>query len=266
MSSEACRYRPWPALALGLALVACAPQSEQGGLVSLPRLQLWGTPEESATPAPAEAQRRVASSVWGVTRPARAWSGWFQSLPVQGSAVPVAGDQLLAACDVAQNKELVGVARRSSVLQAQVRGLGDGRVCVLSLPEAEVDAVHAYRPFADLQVGEPLVGVASQTSRRYVVSRGRLVAKGSSADPYLETTLTAPPGSRSVAVFDAFGNLVGLGAPDAMPGSLLVAFPVPTEAAAQLTAARIGGSPEVQRSLGPVPQPTAQPVPVAVSP
>jgi hypothetical protein len=134
------------------------------------------------------------------------------------------------------------------------------------VPDAEIGAVRAYRPFADLRVGERLVGVASETSRRYVVGQGRLVAKGSSADPYLETTLTAPPGTKSVAVFDAFGNLVGFGAPGAMPGSLLVAFPVPAEAASKLTAVRIGDSPEVQKSLGPVPQPTAQPTPVAVSP
>ena len=77
---------------------------------------------------------------------------------MQGSAVAVASDQLLAACDAAKGKELVSVARRSSVHLAQVRGAGaEGRLCVLSVPDAEVDTVRGYRPFADLQVGEPLV-------------------------------------------------------------------------------------------------------------
>lgn len=260
------RQRGWrwgTLLVLGVSLTACAPWQE-GNVISLPRLQLWKPADRSIAPGPAEAQRRVASSVWSVTQPTGAWRSWFWPQAARGSAVAIASDQLLAACDAAQGKELVGVARRSSMRLARVRGVGaDGRLCILRVPDAEIGVVRAYRPFADLQVGEPLIAVTSQTSRRYVISHGRLVAKGSSADSYLETTLAAPPGASSVAVFDAFGNLVGLGAPGAMPGSLLVAFPVPLEAASQLTAARIGESPEVQKALRAMPQPTARSIPVS---
>jgi hypothetical protein len=255
-----------PGAVLVLVLGACAPHQE-GNTVSLPRIQLWEPANRSTALSPDEARRRMTGSVWGVTQATRGWPGWIQTPPVRGSAVAVASDQLLAACEAADNKELVSVARRSSLHLAQVRGVGaTGRVCALRVADGGIGAVRTYRPFEDLKVGEPIIAVSSKTSRHYVLSEGTLVVKGTSADPYLETTLTAPTGSKSLALFDAFGNLVGFGAPDDMPGSLLVAFPVPPEAATGLKAAWIGGSPEVQRSLASMGQPTLQPMPITVSP
>lgn len=246
------RLRLAALLTSAMLLAACSPMQE-GSTVSLPITELWRPAGGSATPPPAEAERRVALAVWGIGENEAGVSLLRRSL--QGSAIAVADDALLAACDAARGQASLRIARRSSVHLATVEPADpDRRLCVLRAPDVELTPIRAYRPFEDMRVGEPVVAVSSETSRRYAVSRGRLVAKGSAADPYLETTLTAPPGSTSVAVFDTFGNLVGFGAPDPMPGSLLVAFPIPPAAAPRLAAVRIGETPAVLATLEPAPE------------
>jgi hypothetical protein len=234
-----------------MMLVACSSRQD-APTVTLPDVQLWHPADRSVTPSAAEAQRRIALSVWGVT-PGSSDTSMLRQ-PLQGSAIAVAGGWLLVACDAARGQNTVGVARRSSVRRAAMHAAdADRRLCLLRVPDVEMTTVRAYRPFEDVQVGEPLLAVSSETSRRFALSRGRLVAKGSTSDPYLETTLMVPQGSSSVAVFDTFGNLLGFGTPNAMPGSLLVAFPIPPAAVPWLAGARIADSPAVRAVLEPAP-------------
>jgi len=243
------------ALLLTAVLAAGCGRVGADGTVSLPSLRLWPASDRSATPTAAEAQRRIGLAVWAVTPDAAENDAVPRSRPIRGSAVAVAADTLLTSCSVVGNRSAVGIVRRSSFRLARVSGAdADRRLCLLRTAGEELPRVaHAYRPFDDLQVGEPLLAVVSRTSRSFTLVRGWLVAKGSSADPFLETTLAVPADTSSAAVFDAFGNLVGFGSPDPLSDSVLVAMPVPPASIPELAAARIGGSPAVLASLAPAP-------------
>lgn len=183
-----------------------------------------------------EAERLVARAIWGIA-PAG------EDGLVRGSAVAVAADTLLASCAVAPGGE-VRLVRRSAERRVRVAAAGpDRRVCAFRPPGVQLQPVRAYRPFADLRVGETVLAAVSRTSRSFALARGSLTAKGDELDPYLETTLAPPPGTASAALFDAFGNLVGFGAQPAGGDSLLVAAPVPPALAGRLAEARLAGTP-----------------------
>jgi hypothetical protein len=242
------------ALLLTASIAAGCGRVGDDGTVSLPALQLWPVSDRSATPAASEAQRRIGTAVWGVTPGAIEGDVAPRSRPIRGSAVAVAADALLTSCTGIGSHSTVGIVRRSSFRLARVSGAdGDRRLCMLRPAGEELRTAHAYRPFDDLQVGEPLLAVVSRTSRSFTLVRGWLVAKGGSADPFLETTLAVPADTMSAAVFDTYGNLVGFGSPDPLSDSVLVATPVPPASVPRLAAARIGRSPAVLASLAPTP-------------
>jgi hypothetical protein len=250
-------------LALALLAFATAGCGRQGddGTVSLPSLPLWGPEDESATPDPGEAERRIARSIWALVPAAP--SEEPEPGRIRGSAVAVAADTLLATCGSMGQREEVGLLRRSAHRVApRVATDHERRICALRLPGEELRPPHAYRSFADLRVGEPVLAVASRTSRSFTVERGWLVGKGGAADPYLETTLVLPPGTLSAALFDAFGNLIGFGAAGPASDSTLLAAPVPPGLASRLRRVELAASPALLASLAPAPrgQPRPQPV------
>jgi hypothetical protein len=245
-------------LALVVLAVGGCGAANRDGLVSLPTVSLGPAPTASGAEA---TQRRIAGSIWAVAPGAP--SGRVRAPPelVQGSAVAVSPRTLLASCDVAGGQGQVRVARRSSHRAARVAGAdAERRVCALAPTEAELRPVGAYRPFDDLRVGEPILAVASRSSRDFVLARGWLVAKGGPADPFLETTLVLPPGAKSAVLFDGFGNLVGLGSAGPASESVVLATPVPAALAPELAPANLGDSPALLASLAP--EPAASPRPV----
>ena len=263
MPGQPDRGTPRSALALALAVLAAGGCSaaDRDGVVSLPAVSLGRSPQASAAPDPEAALDRFAASIWAVAPGAP--SGRVRAPPelVQGSAVAVSSRTLLASCDVAGGQGQVRVARRSRHRAARVAGAdAGGRVCALEPADADLRPVEAYRRFDDLRVGEPILAVASRSSRDFVLARGWLVAKGGPADPFLETTLVLPPGAKSAVLFDGFGNLVGLGSAGPASESVVLAAPVPSTLAPGLAPAELGDSPALLASLAP--EPTAPPRPV----
>jgi hypothetical protein len=252
------------AFAAALAVLAAGGCGgvDRDGIVSLPAVSLGRAPEApAAAPGPVVALRRIADSIWAVAPGAP--SGRVRAPPelVEGSAVAVSPRALLASCDVVGGQEQVRVARRSSHRVARGAGADAGRrVCALEPADADLRPVEAYRRYDDLRVGEPVLAVASRSSRDFALARGWLVAKGGSADPFLETTLVLPPEARSVVLFDGFGNLVGLGSAGPASESVVLAAPVPASLAPGLAPAELGDSPALLASLAP--EPAAPPRPV----
>jgi hypothetical protein len=128
------------------------------------------------------------------------------------------------------------------------------QVCALQPADVNLRPVRAYRAFNDLRVGEPILAVVSRTSRRFAVERGVLVGKGGHADPYLETTLSVPADTASAALFDPYGNLVGLGSASSGTESLLVGVPVPQDLVPDLAPVRLNGSPALLAEQEPSPR------------
>jgi hypothetical protein len=251
------------ALASALAMLTAGGcgGADRDGVVSLPAVSLGRAPEAPAASGPETALGRIAGSIWAMAPGAP--SGRVRAPPelVQGSAVAVSHRTLLASCDAVGGQGQVRVARRSSHRAARAAGADEGRrVCALEPADADLRPVEAYRRFDDLRVGEPVLAVASRSSRDFVLARGWLVAKGGPADPFLETTLVLPPGARSAVLFDGFGNLVGLGSAGPASESVVLAAPVPAALAPGLAPADLGDSPALLASLAP--EPTAPPRPV----
>jgi hypothetical protein len=68
--------------------------------------------------------------------------------------------------------------------------------------------------------------------------RGSVIGKGSREDPFLETSLTLPAGTRSAALFDRAGNLMGFGSAGPVGDAVVVAVPIAPEAVPALTQVR----------------------------
>ena len=121
----------------------------------------------------------------------------------------------------------------------------------MRVADAPLNVVGGFRSFPDLRVGEPVYAVVSRTSAEYALAEGQLAAKGAASTSLLETTLALPPGTLSAVLFDADGNLVGLGSGGPTVDSVVVGAP--------LSAALVPGL--AQRDLGP---PTTRVAAVAV--
>jgi hypothetical protein len=252
-----------PALAMTLAVLAAGScgGADRDGVVSLPAVALGRAPQAPAASGPEAALDRIAGSIWAVAPGAPSGKVRAPSELVQGSAVAVSPRTLLASCDVVGGQEQVRVARRSSHRAARGAGADAGRrVCAIEPTGADLRPVEAYRRYDDLRVGEPILAVASRSSRGFVLARGWLVAKGGPADPFLETTLVLPLEAKSAVLFDGFGNLVGLGSAGPASESVVLAAPVPPALAPGLVPADLGDSPALLASLAP--EPTAPPRPV----
>ena len=165
----------------------------------------------------------------------------------------VAPDTLLASCQVVGERQQVGVVRHNKYRLAQVAppSQPEQDVCALHVADAPLNVVGGFRSFPDLRVGEPVYAVVSRTSAEYALAEGQLAAKGTASTSLLETTLTLPPGTLSAVLFDADGNLVGLGSGGPTVDSVVVGDPLSAALVPELA----------QRDLGP---PTTRVAAVAV--
>ena len=185
----------------------------------------------------------VARSIWGVVPDPPRRKRDLRPELIEGAAVAVAPDTLLASCQVVGERQQVGVVRHNKYRLAQVAppSQPEQDVCALHVADAPLNVVGGFRSFPDLRVGEPVYAVVSRTSAEYALAEGQLAAKGTASTSLLETTLTLPPGTRSAVLFDADGNLVGLGSGGPTVDSVVVGAPLSAALVPELA----------QRDLGP---------------
>jgi hypothetical protein len=177
-------------------------------------------------PGTDDATLKAASrSIWGVVPEAPRRKADLRPELIRGSAVAVGADTLLASCRVVGERSRVGLVRHNKYRIARVAA-ADGDVCALRVDQGPLVPAQAYRRVGNLQPGEPVFAFTSRTPADLALSRGDLAGTGSAADPFLETTLALPPGAESAVLFDADGNLIGLGSAGPTRDSLVLAAPV----------------------------------------
>ena len=253
-------------MALATALSGCAEMS--GG-------QVWPGRAWLAPPAPQDARppdtlasgRQAARSIWGVVPSAPRRKADLRPGLIQGSAVAVSADTLVANCLVVGGRARVGLVRHNKYRIARVTADAHGQVCRLTVTEGPLTPVAGLRSFADLRVGEPVVALASRTSVEVAAAPGWLAGKGSAGDPFLEATPAVPAGNRSAVLVDGFGNLIGLGAAAPVAGGVVLAVPVGPAAAPSLARRDLGEADVLVAALAPTPraQPRQAPVLLALA-
>ena len=184
--------------------------------------------------------RQAARSIWAVVPSAPRRKADLRPDLIQGSAVAVSADTLVANCLVVGGRARVGLVRHNKYRMARVTADAHGQVCRLTVAEGPLTPVAGLRSFADLRVGEPVVALASRSSAEVAAAPGWLAGKGSADDPFLEATPAVPAGNRSAVLVDGFGNLIGLGAAAPVAGGLVLAVPVGPAAAPSLANRDLG--------------------------
>ena len=253
-------------MALATTLSGCAEMS--GG-------QVWPSRAWFAPPAPQGAQppdtlasgRQAARSIWAVVPSAPRRKADLRPDLIQGSAVAVSADTLVANCLVVGGRARVGLVRHNKYRMARVTADAHGQVCRLTVAEGPLTPVAGLRSFADLRVGEPVVALASRSSAEVAAAPGWLAGKGSADDPFLEATPAVPAGNRSAVLVDGFGNLIGLGAAAPVAGGLVLAVPVGPAAAPSLANRDLGEADVLVAALAPAPraQPRQAPILLALA-
>jgi hypothetical protein len=224
------------ALLQGMLVGGCGPRAEPG-VVSLPAFSVVPPLRTHGSGDRGELERLIGRSVWAVV-PARDGSARSGQTAV-GSAVAVSGDALLANCDVADAATSLAVARRSKYRPVRLEPLaGSGQLCRLRPASVWPRTVAGYRPFADISVGEPVHAVVSKSSRTFALVPGSVVGKGGADDPFLETSVVLPPGTRSAALFDDSGHLVGFGSAGPACDAVVLAVPIMPDAVPWLAQAK----------------------------
>ncbi len=202
------------------------------------------------TPDPAEPAQTAARSVWGLVPDAPRGGADVTPELIRGSAVAVSENTLLASCRAVGDRRAVGLVRRDAYRTATVAARDlDGQVCALRVDQGSLLPVPAFRGLGDLRVGEPVVAFANRTRADLALVRGWLAATSGEPEPFIETTLVLPPDTLSGVVFDAQGNLIGLGSAGPTPDAYTLAAPVADPLAPRLAAVEIGASETVQASL-----------------
>jgi hypothetical protein len=219
--------------------------------------RLFGLDPAGEPDGPGPAVRRASRSIWGVVPDPPRRKADLRPELIAGSAVAIAGDTLLASCRVVGEHRQVGLVRHNKYYRGHVIGAGaDGQICILHAPQAPLQATGGFRRFADLRAGEPIVAVVNRTSAELALTSGWLAAKGGDggSDPVLETTLSLPAATRSAVLFDAHGNLIGLGSAGPVAESVVLGVPVTASLASQLAQKDLGASPALLASLEPAPR------------
>lgn len=226
--------RRFAAACLASLLAGCAgvPGGPEGGLGERLVAMAGVAPAE-----PEEATIKAASrSIWGVVPEAPKRKADLRPELIRGSAVAISPDRLLASCRVVGGRRSVGLVRHNKYRIAQVSARDNG-VCALRVAQGPLAPARGYRSVGDLRPGEPVFAFTSRTSADLALWHGTLASVAVGADPFLETTLALPPETGSAALFDAEGNLIGLGSAGPTAGSLAFAAPV-TEGVAPTLARR----------------------------
>jgi hypothetical protein len=238
--------KPLVVVLAGVSVGACNPMPDDTKTVSLPALSFLPTLTTAAAGADAHAEQVIGRSVWAVApvldpsseKPGR----------VVGSAVAVSGATLLADCDVAGTGGMTMIARRSTRRPAKAVARGSsGGLCELRPADVRLRMASGYRPFHSVEVGEPVLAVVSRSSRSFDLVRGSITGKGSADDPFLETSVILPAGTRSAAMFDRAGNLMGFGSAGLVGDAVVVAVPIVPEAAPWLAQVKPQAKPVVTK-------------------
>ena len=199
-------------------------------------------PASTPTSDPTAAGREATRSIWGVVPSAPRRKADLKPELIQGAAIAVSADTLLADCRATEGRSSVGLVRHNKYRIAKVTHDGARQVCLLTVSEGPLSPAAGYRSFADLRVGEPVTALASRTSAEVVLARGWLVGKGANGDPFLEASSLVPPGTRSAVLVDGFGNLIGVGSAGPVADGMLLASPVGTTAGPFLANRDLGNS------------------------
>lgn len=173
-----------------------------------------------------ELARRVSRSLWALVPDPSGDTGQER---VTGSAVALGPGRLLAACGALGRRTEVALRRHEERRTARVAGSDPtGQACLLAVPDdAPLDPPQGVRDPAGLRPGEAVYAVYNETVDEGVLVEGRL------EDPrggLLRASLGLPGGVGGAVLFDADGNLVGVGAAD--PREAGTAWAVPPERAA----------------------------------
>ena len=153
----------------GALLAGCGSDTGDVETVTLPAFSFLPPQPAPGAADQATVGRLIARSVWAVVPDQGSLAA--SSGAILGSAVAVSGDTLLASCEVAAVGAPVGVIRRSTYRRVRVTAREPaGRLCELRPADVWLRTVAGYRPFDQVQVGEPVLAVVSQTSRRSPLS------------------------------------------------------------------------------------------------
>lgn len=218
-----------------------------GACLPLAVLACSGPDRRDLEPADAAAVRalgrQVARSIWGVVPDPPRHKKDLRPELIRGSAVAVGDDALLASCRVVAGRKQVGLVRHRKYRMARVvRPARHGQLCLLRVADAPLNVAQGFRSFADLREGEPLYAILSRTSADYELAEGQLAAKRGRGDRFLETTLLLPPRGLSAVLFDAGGNLVGLGSGGPTADSVVTAVPLEADLVPRLARRDLGGA------------------------
>ena len=74
-----------------------------------------------------------------------------------------------------------------------------------------------------------------------------MIGKGAPDDPFLETSVVLPPTTRSAAMFDRSGDLIGFGAAGPVGDAVALAVPIMPEAVPWLPMAHAGSAQDARR-------------------
>jgi hypothetical protein len=194
-----------------------------------------------AGPVAATGPKAAARSIWGVVPDPPRRKADLRPELIEGSAVAVAADTLLASCRVVGDRTSVGLVRHNKYRIAKVSAVDSERtICALRVAQGPLIPARGYRSLGNLRPGEPVFAFTSRTSADLALSRGVLAGTSTSGDPFLETTLLLPTGARSAVLFDEDGNLIGLGSAGPTRDSLVLAAPVTGSMAPQLASRDLG--------------------------
>jgi hypothetical protein len=224
--------------------------------------RIFGFDPPAEPDGPETTVRQASRSIWGVVPDPPRRKADLRPELIKGSAVAIAGDTLLASCRIIGERRQVGLVRHNKYYRGQVVGAGsDGQICILRARQAPLQATSGFRSFADLRAGEPIIAMVNRTSAELALAPGWLAAKGrdGSSDPVLETTLTLPPETLSAVLFDARGNLIGLGSAGPVAESMVLGVPVTASLAPQLARYDLGASQALLASLEPAPRERPRP-------
>ncbi len=157
-----------------------------------------------------ELARRVSRSLWALVPDP---SGDTGKERVTGSAVALGPGRLLAACGALGRRTEVALWRHEERRTARVAGSDPtGQACFLAVPDdTPLDPPQGVRDPTGLRPGEAVYAVCNETVDEGVLVEGRLE---DSRGGLMGGSLGLPGGVGGAVLFDADGNLVGVGAAD----------------------------------------------------
>lgn len=130
----------------------------------------------------------------------------------QGSAVAVAGNQLVTNCHVVEGRPIVIIKHGEKLGLAKViSGDATSDRCVLESRDLKLEAVPVIRAYGSLGVGERVFTVGSPSGLENTLGEGIISGLRSRRGQRLvQTTAQISPGSSGGGLFDSAGRLVGI--------------------------------------------------------